>query len=252
MKSYYELKQIGIKILFYGNLITIISCNAIKIQDINKVDKVQKVVLGSIGNSTDILFKNHFKITALANYKGQIRVSVTPVVFSKSSYKLFLKSKKHQMVNVSPKVNDSLKPPPKFVNIQITDLVSLIDELNRNYNKTVKNYLGLHPKSSLVTSISLALPQVDIAKIAEAEAVFLVQNKLKVYELKLHKDKEAVQTIRFNQGIVFAYKSSRSCWQEDESHQLTIVDLVEESYGCPPKTYKYADRAIKEIDYFKF
>jgi len=252
MKSPNELKQLGIKLFCCCNLLAVVSCGVFENQSFSTADEVQAVVLGSIGNTSDDLFKNNFKIAALADYKSPIRVSVTPVTFSKSSYKIFLKARKYQMVNVNPQMNDSIKTKPKFVTVQIADRVALIDELNSSYNRTVKDYLNRQAKATLVTSISMALSQENINKIAQADVVFLAQNKLKDYVLQLHNGNDALETIKFNQGVVFAHKSSSSCWQENENLQLSIVDLVEGNTSCPPKTYKYAPRAIKKIDYFKF
>lgn len=68
--------------------------------------------------------------------------------------------------------------------------------------------------------------------------------------LELYTNSKLSQKINFNQGIVFKHKASSNCWQENSKQQLEIVDLVEAG-ACPKKTFKSANRAKKDINYFK-
>lgn len=251
MKYLNGLKLSGFILFYCCIFLVLISCKTLKNQQVNSNNEAGQVVLGTIGNSKGFLFQNNFKSTALAQYKNPIRVSVSSVAFSKVSYTAFQKAKKLQLVNVNPIFNDSLKNKAKFVSIIIIDKVALMDELNAKHNASIKEYLINQDESEIITGLSMALNPTDLSAIFTADAVYLVNNGHKTYALQLYKDNIATQQIKFNQGVVFAYKTSSSCWQENNKHQLTIIDLVEGG-SCPRKAYKYAQRARQNINYFKF
>ena len=81
--------------------------------------------------------------------------------------------------------------------------------------------------------------------------MFLVENGLKMYALQLYKNGDKTDMIRFNEGVVFTFKTASCCWQENKRYQLNIVDIVEDFNACPNKTYSSANRAKKKVNYFK-
>ena len=64
------------------------------------------------------------------------------------------------------------------------------------------------------------------------------------------KMEKKTETIPFNKGVIFQYKTSHCCWQEDKRHRLNIVDLVSKFKNCPNKTYRNSNRAKKRDKLF--
>lgn len=227
------------------------SCKTVSIQQSTQHVTTKQVVLGSIGSHNNIVLQTKFSNTAIANYKNPIKLTVSVVPFTKQTYKAFVNANKSQAKQLSINYTDSLTVKPVFVQLQIEDKVSLLNELNNVNNYTIKDYLSHNPNTNIITQMSLALNNTDIEAIQQADAIFLAQSILKTYALQLYKDDKPAQTIKFNNGVVFAYKTSNCCWQEDSKYKLQIVDLVDIYNTCPNKTYRSAQRAKKKINYFK-
>lgn len=211
----------------------------------------QQVSLGSIGLEKDFMLQNEFVNTAFPCYKNSIKLAIKVKPFKKQTFKSFTKAKDFQTAGVTINYIDSLDVKPKYVQIDIADKVSFINELNNHYNSGVKSYLKLNKHTNILTSVSLALNQKDIENITSAKAIFLVESGLKSYALKLYKNDTNTEIIQFNQGVVFAYKTSNCCWQENSKHKLNIVDLVSEFNDCPFKTYRSSKRAKQKVNYYK-
>lgn len=199
-----------------------------------------------------MLLENKYKNTAIPDYNQPIKVNAVPVTFTNQTYKAFVKSQKSQPAGFNIQYIDSLNQKPRFVHLQIADKVAIIEELNAENNSSIKNYLKVKPDARMVTSISMATSPELLQKIIEAENIFLEQEGAKSYVLNLYKNNGFVQRLSFDQAVVFAYKTSSFCWQENERRQLKIVDLVDEHYICPENSYSRAKRAKKDLDYFKF
>ncbi|AUP79692.1 hypothetical protein [Flavivirga eckloniae] len=227
-------------------------CKTIDIRQTSQTNTTQQVVLGSIGLGKDFLLQNEFNNTAIPNYKTSLKVAVKVVPFNKQTYKSFIKAKALQPANVKIHYVDSIKNKPKYVKLQIADKVAVIDALNNTENTSVKKYLSNNTNATVLTSISLALNQNNLDALTHADAVFLIEKGLKTYVLKLYKDGKQTQFIQFNQGVVFTYKTSNCCWQENKKHQVDIVDLVTEFNSCPNKTYRSAKRAEKKMSTLNF
>lgn len=223
------------------------SCKTIDIRQTSQTNTTQQVSLGSIGLDKDFILQKEFNNTAIPDYIEPLKVSVRVTPFNKQTYKTFIKAQALQPAGVKINYIDSIKNKPKYIKLQIADKVAVIDALNDTKNRSVKTYLSNNNHTNILTSVSLALNQNDLDAIVHADAVFLVEKGLKTYVLQLYKAGVKTDIIQFNQGIVFAYKSSNCCWQENKRHQVDIVDLVTEFNSCPNKTYRSAKRAEKKI-----
>jgi len=240
-----------LKILSFTVLLVIVSCQSMSsILNLNSTEN-QAVELGNIGYSENFFFEDGFENIAIAKFNNPIKVSVLLADFKKTDFKKYLETKTSQSSKIEVKYVDSLKIKPQYAIITITDKVSIIDALSTSENSTLKELLTYQNQSEIITSISAALNQDQIKQIISADEAFLVASGIKSYALQLYIDKQPKQLIKFNEMVVFDYKSSCMCWQENTQRQLKIVDLVENS-DCPKDTYKSAKRAKKKIDYFKF
>ena len=227
------------------------SCKTTSLHQVSQTNTTQQLSLGSIGKDNDLTFQKEFINTAIPTYKKPIKVSVSAIPFSKRTYKAFTKAKALQSADITINYIDSIANRPMYVQLQIADKVTMINALNNQENKAVKDYLSHNSNANVLTSISLALNQQDLENITKADAVFLIENAPKTYALQLYNNTKT-HVILFNQSIVFAYKASNCCWEENDKHQRNIVDIVKEKSSCPDKTYKTAKRAKKKIHYYRF
>jgi len=232
-------------------LMLLAGCKTASIFQESGVNSTQQVPLGSIGSGNDFLFQTGFNNAAIPIYNQPIKVAVKIIFFNKQTFKAFEKAKTLQSVNVVIDYIDSLAIKPKYIELQIADKVTVISALNLKENSDVKAYLGHNTYANVITSMSLALNPNDLESIIQADAVFLVEKTPKIYVLQLYKKNKKTGIIFFNQGVVFKYKTSNCCWQENKTHEINIVDLVSEYNNCPKRTHRSAKRAQKTINYFK-
>ncbi len=227
-------------------------CKTVSVNQETQKTTNNQIVLASIGLQNDNVIQSSFSNTAIPEYKQPIKVFVSAISFDKKTFKAFTEAEQLHQSNLNITYIDSLPNKPKFVSLKIADRVDLIQMLNSKENAEVKNYLTNKEDATIITSVSLALPQQELNEIKQADKVFLVQDGLKNYALQLYNDDVPTKKIQFNEGVVFAYRTSSCCWQENEKHQINIVDLVDGQSSCPNKTYKSAKRAKKKVNYFKF
>ncbi len=232
-------------------LMLIASCKTVSIEQSSHSITKQQVVMGSVGLDRNLLLEHGYSNAAIPKYGNPIKVTTMQVPFSKQTHKAFVNAKTTQVANINVKYADTLKDKPKFVKLDVADKVALIEALNAKENKAVKDYLSTDYNASVITSISMALDSQMLNDIANADAVFLVQNGLKSYGIQLFDNDKATKTIGFNEGIIFSYNSSNCCWQENDKHRINIVDIVVGKTNCPDRTYPSAKQAKRKINYFK-
>ncbi len=232
-------------------ILSLASCKSIANHSSYQQMTTQDVALGSIGINNNFIFKQGYDNSGLPSYKEEIKVSLTALPHNSGTYKAFNRASLSQKANFKVNYIDSLENKPKYIDISIADTVLLIESLNDPSNTAIKNYLSTQKEAKVVTSIALALPVPLMNSISEGDEYFLSEYGKKSYALTVYKNKTLLNTIPFNNGVVFAYDVSSCCWQENNKHQVAIVDLVD-TLDCPYKTYGSAKRAKNKINYFKF
>jgi len=231
--------------------LVVTSCKTVTIEHSSQSITNKKVSLGSIGLDKNQILEHNYSTTAIPSYEKPIKIDVSKIPFSKTTYKAFTEAQKNQNATIGIKYVDSLDNKPEFLKLDIADKVTLIDALNNRENKNVQKYLSANYNASIITSISIAFDSATINKITNAESVFLIENNLKSYALGVFKNGKIVEYISFNKGIVFTYNSSNCCWQANNAHRINIVDIVAGKQNCPNKTYPSAKQAKRKINYFK-
>tara|TARA_R110000868_G_scaffold324166_2_gene585047 strand:- start:99 stop:833 length:735 start_codon:yes stop_codon:yes gene_type:complete len=232
-------------------LLLALSCKTINLIQTPQTNTTQQVSLGSIGSGKEFVLQKGFDNSAVPNYKAPIKLSVITRPFTKQTYKAFIKAKALQSADIAVTYIDSVPNKPKYLQLQIADKVAIITALNSEENRDVKDYLSLNTYAQVLSSMSVVFNQKDIESINNADAVFLIQNGIKTYAIQLYKNKVKTQTISFNDGVVFEYQTSYCCWQENNKHQIDIVDLVSTFSACPNNTYRSPKRSKKNINYYK-
>jgi len=240
------LKHIQILVL----TLVIVSCKPLGFQAYTQQTTTQKIALGSIGLSSNFILEKGYDNTGLPNYEKDIKVSISALPYSKATYKAFSKAAQLQETNFKVNYIDSLDHKPKYLDISIADEVLLIESLNNHSNASIKNYLSTKKEAKVVTSIAMALPSNFMTSFKEGDEYFLSEYGKKSHAIVIYKKGEPIETIPFTKGVIFAYDVSSCCWQENDKHQIDIVDLVY-NVDCPYKTYHSAKRAKKKVNYFK-
>ena len=237
----------------YGIVVSfiVISCKSIKVNQEYQKTTTQNLQLGTVGEQKDFVLEQDYDHVALPVYNIPIKVSISPSSFNKLTYKAFVKAKTSQTQNVAVNYIDTLDTKPKYLKIDIADRVAVLNILNNKTNQDVFQFLKNKDQAHVITSLAVAFKNKQLDILTQADEVFLEVTGVKNYVLKAYKDNELQQTILFNEGIVFAYKTSSCCWKQNDKYQLEIIDLAEGNNKCPNQSYKSANRAKKEINYFK-
>lgn len=229
------------------------SCKTISIQKEAQHITTQSMMLGVVGNQKNFALEQDYNHVALPDYNQPIKVQPTVIAFSKPSFSAFKKAQQAQNNTVVINYVDSVKTnQSSFLKLEIADRVSVINALKNKVNTDVFQFLQNNNQAHILTTISIALNQDDQDIIKKADEVFLETSGVKNYVLKTYIDKALQQTIKFTDGVVFAYQMSSACWKEDNKYQLQIIDLVESNDKCPSKSYLSAKRAKKKINYYNF
>ncbi len=234
-------------------VISFSSCKTISIQKETQQTTTQNIMLGVIGNQKTFVLEQDYNHLALPDYNQPIKIQPSLVTFNNKAFNAFKKAKQTQSKNVDVNYIDSLKTnQPTFLKLEIADRVGVIKTLKSKTNTEVFQFLEDNNEAHVITSISIALNQDHQSAITNADEVFLETSGIKNYVLKTYKNKVLQQTIKFTDGVVFAYQTSNTCWKEDNKYQLQIVDLVESNDKCPSKSYQSAKRAKQKINYYNF
>ncbi|WP_299363500.1 hypothetical protein [Winogradskyella sp.] len=228
------------------------NCKSISVANESQTKTTQSIELGIIGEDKLFLLEEDYNSMAIPLYTKPIRLSVSMQEFNNSSFKAFTSAnnKKQQSFNIS--YADSLKNKPKFLKLELADRVTVLNMLNDKQNSNVKDYLRNKKNAHLISALSIALSNEKMNAILDADVLFLEQDTNKTLVLKAYQKNQVLTSLKFHDGVVFAYQASNFCWQEDDKYQLSIVDIVESTDKCPNSTYRNAKRAKKNINYFKF
>jgi hypothetical protein len=208
------------------------------------------VELGSIGLLNGTALAHTFESVAIPTFEKELKLSLLAVSFSKPTFKAFAKANK-QAKKVALNYADSLKIKPAYAFFQFVDRVEITTALNNSKNTGLRSYLKDKEGAQMITSISIAFSDNQINLLKKANEIFLKQSSSKKFSLLLTSVDGTEQTLELSEGVIFAYQTSGFCWKENERHKLEIADIVSGIEGCPPNTFRKADKAVTKNDYFK-
>ncbi len=226
------------------------SCKTVSVLNETQHKTYIKTSLGTLIDAQGSFLNNDFASIAIPQYSNPIKLRITPIVFNAKSFEAFQDAKDMQNSRLAVNYIDSIATKPNFLKIEIVDVLELIESVNRAENETLKLYLESKTNSGIITGVSMVVESQYQQDLLEADEVFLQQSGVKSYALKAYKNKELKQSIMFHQGVVFAYKTSNFCWQQNAKYELDIIDITPNK--CSKNSFKNSKRAKKEIDYLKF
>ncbi|WP_146052752.1 hypothetical protein [Aquimarina sp. I32.4] len=227
-----------------------VGCQSIKVDKSTMHTAVKNPIApGLIGVQKNGMYASEFQASAIPEYKKRIRVNATRVDFSQTTFKAYLNVSKGNKQQI--KYVDSLESKPRFMTFELLDRVTILSELQKEYNVEALTYIKNQKEASIVTSISLAIPESLMQEIEQAEAVFIGSGAYKQYELSLIKDGRKYKEIDFSSTTIFAYGLSFFCWGENDRRQIMLADIIGEKSSCPKNAYRDAEKATAKMNYFK-
>lgn len=229
------------KNMFLLLIYLVCSCKVLPIKSVQE-DISSTIELGTIGNYDSSLLQTKFHTNAIPVLKQKIRLSASAKYFDKSSSKNYNKlqhEEKDKIVFV-----DSIKNHTQYIEFNIIDKVSFMEELNGTHNKNVLNYLKTTNDPFLVSSISAVFPKISQKNIIDSDEIYLINNKNKKYVLEIYSNRKLTETIEFSQANLFEYTTSNLYWGENDKHSIVITDIANGKYG--QNTYKTYQKALKK------
>lgn len=217
------------------------SCNALPIQSVQK-DASTSIELGAIGIMSSRLVQNQFQINAIPSLEQKIRVKSIAKFFDKTTISYYNKNQPDTTKTIT--YIDSLTIQPKYLQLEIIDKVTLLEELNAKSNKTVVAYLKTAENTLFISSVSIKFPEMIQNNIQNAEEIFLMNSDNKKYVLALFNKNKLSEIIEFSTGDIFEYETSNFCWGVNDKHNIVITDITDGK--CGKNTYKTYHKAHKK------
>ena len=237
-------------VLLLFAMIVLVSCHSIKVHKTNMhTSTTAPVAIGIIGLQDNGMLQSDFREVALPKYESAIRLGVSKVQFDSNTYKTYTRQSggnKHNITYI-----DSLDTKPYFLKMEILDQITLLSELKKETNAHVTEFIGSQKDAVLVSAVSLAIEPQSIQEILDAEAVFLVNQNYKQYQISLVRGGKSYKTIDFAATSIFGYHLSHFCWSANSKRKIVISDLIDENSSCPKNSYRDERKAKEKTDYFK-
>lgn len=227
------------KIICLFILIISISCQTIKVKENSYKTSNSKIELGALGEAKSIAdLKNNFTITAYPIIDEKIKLEVSIVPFTKKANKIYQSKEKFNQKQSKINYVDSLPIKPEMVIIKISDIASLVDDLNASANTKELNFIKNNERTTIVTSVLVVLNSTEIEKLRNADTYYLVQSDIAKHTIALYKQGKKIDTIDISTSTIIGYTIGKFCWFENEKGKLQIGDIVQKGNSCKGNTYK--------------
>ncbi len=180
-----------------------------------------------------------------------LKVEVKELPFNIESYTTYARHMLRAAKINSIPYNDSLRYKPKYIQLQLQNKIDMAHMLNNDAHGEMRNYLSLDPDHRLVTSVDIALTELEIQEFLAINGAELKKDKLNNIVLTLYMD-DIERTYQLKDLPIFDYGLSAFCWGEDQYHRLRIENIVDEDLKCPKNTYLKASKIKSDKAYLKF
>jgi hypothetical protein len=220
-------------------LIVVVSCKTINVKEQSYKTSNSKIELGALGDAKSIAdLKNNFTITAYPIIEEKIKLEVSIVPFTKKANKIYQSKEKFNQKQINVNYVDSLPVKPEMVSIKISDIVSLVDDLNSSSNTKELNFIKNNERTTLVTSVLVVLNNTEIEKLRNADTYYLVQSDIAKHIIVLYKQGKKVDTIDLSSATIIGYTVGKFCWFENDRGKWQIGDIVQKGNSCRGNTYR--------------
>jgi len=218
-----------------------------------KIQKVQSQLplLGSIGKHQSGLFKKSFQKVGEPHLGRPIAVTFESLAFTKSMASRYAKYLEHLGKNPDTVLKDTAQSgPPRYCQLKITDIVHLVEELNRDQNSPQKKYLQEDTDLRIMTHISFMARKEVAIKLEEAEQLYLKTNYGDVLTLYIGNASRG-EAIELSTLEIFDFKTAAFCWQKDKRGQCNIAQILIDGGTCPGATVSDPKKLNKTPNYLK-
>ena len=221
-------------------LLILLSINCAPLSNI-KHDINPPLSLGEIGKSNTSFLHRDMQAVGKPSLSRPIPIQVREVPFVKSAYKKYTELNKMKGQETKVQFVDSLPIKPKYISLEISDMVALADQLNEEANKGIRSYLAKDAANKILVQVSAMASNTIVDKVLLADGIFLTQdrNNLLGIELVSGSSREFVVLSEFE---VFDYGTGSFCWGLDRYGNERIEVIALNGDSCPketePKAYK--------------
>ena len=227
------------KIIYLLILISIASCQTIKVKENTFKATDSNIELGALGEAKSIAgLKNNFTITAYPKIEEKIKLEVAIVPFTKQTNKVYQEKAKFNQKQSAINYVDSLSIKPEMVSIKISDIANLVTELNTDKNKESFAFIKNNERTSMITSVLISLSSSEIDKLRQADTYYLVQTDVAKYNIALYKSGKKMETVDISTATILGYGVGKFCWFENDKGKWLIGDIVQTGNSCKGNTFK--------------
>lgn len=213
--------------------------------------KSQVPIIGSIGKHQSLLFKKNFQKIGEPDLGHPISIAFEAIPFSKGKKTKYVKYREGKGLSL-PKVekDTSKRKEQKYYRLRITDVVQLVEELNRDENSGLKQYLQEDVDLVLLSTISIVPGEELSTKLNQAEKLYLMSDRTGALTLIIG-DVHKGFSIKLSSLEIFDFGTASFCWQKDKRGKLNIAHILMDGGTCPGTTTANPQKLNKTPDYLK-
>lgn len=220
-------------------LIVVVSCKTIHVKEQSYKTSNSKIELGALGEAKSIAdLKNNFIITAYPIIEEKIKLEVAIVPFTKKANIIYQSKEKFNQKQSKINYVDSLPIKPEMVSIKISDIASLVNDLDASANAKALAFIKNNERTTIVASVLVVFNIAEIEKLRNADTYYLVQSDIAKHTIALYKQGKKVDSIDLTSSTIIGYTIGKFCWFENEKGKWQIGDIVQKGSSCKGNTYK--------------
>ncbi|MCK0160131.1 hypothetical protein [Allomuricauda sp. F6463D] len=220
---------------------------------LRQAQKVQSQVpiLGSVGLYQTTLFEKGFQKMGEPEFGRPISVAIEPTSFSGNMRSKYDKYREHIGKAPLAKAMDSTQMEDlKYYQLSISDVVSLVGELNKESNSNLKKYLQEDTGLVLLSSMSFVAVAELSMKLDTTEKLYLTTDRTGALVLLIG-GANSGYPIKQSALEIFDFETSAFCWQKDKRGKLDIAHILMDGGKCPGTTEANPEKLNKTPDYLK-
>lgn len=181
-----------------------------------------------------------------------ISVAIEPVPLSGRMKSRYEKYREHAGMQPLAKTMDSTQIDNlSYYKLEISDVVSLVEQLNSDKNSNLKKYLQEDVELVLLSSMSVVADQTLSQKLDTAEKLLLKTGTDGALFLQIAGGIQDGKPIKQSSLEIFDFERSNFCWKLDNRGRVNIAQILMDGITCPGSTKANPEKLNKTPDYLK-
>lgn len=181
-----------------------------------------------------------------------ISVAMEPVPLSGRSKSRYEKYREHLGMQPLAKTMDSTQMANlAYYQLEISDVVSLVEQLNSDKNLHLKKYLQEDVELVLLTSMSIVVDQTLSQKLDTADKLFLKTGSDGALFLQIARGTQDGKPIKQSSLEIFDFERANFCWKMDNRGRINIAQILMDGITCPGSTKANPEKLNRTPDYLK-